>query len=634
MLQQMRDWFRYLKWLLLIIIVMFIWWAVNVWGGGMTNRAPSADWAAKVNGTEISIGSFQSYARQLDSTYQSLLGEQYAQQRALIRIGEQAINALVDEELVSQEARRQGITASPQEVAEAITRNPNFQENGRFVGVERYRNLFRSGRMTVEDYEDQVRRGLIVAKFRSLVEDGVTVSDAEVRQEFEKRNTKETVEYVLVDPGKVRAAARPTDAEVARYYQEHRDRYGKGEGRKGLYVLFSTRDSPASQTATDDEVRAAYDRDLATRFTVKEQRRASHILFKVDPGAPAETAAKVEAKASEVLRRGRAGEDFAALARTYSEDGSSKNGGDLGFFPRGQMVKPFEDSAFALPVGGISDLVRTPYGFHIIKVTDTRPGRTVPFDEARDSLREEIKLGKARAEASRRSADLARAAAGGKLEAVAKSQGLTVAETGPVFEGEAVPGLAASNAVVARMTALPPGSVSDPIPIPAGQVVVQVTGVVPPEPRPLQEVRPRVEKDLRDDRARAAVDEVIRSVRRSGGGLQALARSLKVDLKTQGDLTRGGSLPGVAPDPGIDKQLWALPPGALGDPVVTPTGIVVLSVKERLDHHEEFDTQRESIRDTLVRQRRDRVYRALVKRLKDRAEVVLNEAAVRSLDRG
>ncbi|HEX9428607.1 MAG TPA: peptidylprolyl isomerase, partial [Candidatus Polarisedimenticolia bacterium] len=440
----MRNWFRYLRWLLVVIILMFVWWAVSVWGGGMTNRRPGDDWAATVNGTSITVPAFQSYARSLDGTYQSLLGDSYAQQRALIHIGQQAINRLIDDELAFQEAVRQGITVTPQEVSESILRNPGFQENGRFIGVERYRKMFNGSRMSVEDYESQVRRDLLVAKFRSLIEDGVTVGDAEVREEFDRRNVKETIDYIVADPAKIRRGAAATDEEVRRYYEAHRDRYTRGEGRTGLYVLYATDAAATGALPSDGEVRAAYDRDRETRFTLKDQRRASHILLKVPADAPPATTAKVEAKAREILKRARSGEDFAALARKYSEDSSASSGGDLNFFSRGQMVKEFEDAAFGLPPGGISDLVRTPYGFHIIKLVETRPGRAVPFEEAREGLRQELQRARARVEAGKRSLDLARAAGGGKLEAVAKSQGLTVSETGPVHDGDSVPGLAGS----------------------------------------------------------------------------------------------------------------------------------------------------------------------------------------------
>ena len=628
MLQQMRNWFRYLKWLLVIIIFMFIWWAFATWGGGTSRSRPEVDWAARVNGVPISVASLQAYARRLDSTYQQILGEQYAQQRSMIRIGQQAINSLVEQELIYQEALRQGITVTAREVVESIMRDPNFQEGGQFIGKERYHNLFRGNRMNVTEYEDQVRRGLMIDKFRRMIEDGVTVSDAEVQDEFRKKNEKAQVKYLLVDPAKAGVSSSPAEADVRRYYDAHLEKYAQGEGRTGLFVLFGASEISAAQQVSDQDVTDAYERSKATRFSTGEQRCASHILFKVPGGAAPDVAAKAESKARDVLKRARSGADFADLARKYSEDSTAQAGGDLKCFARGQMVKDFEDAAFSLPEGGLSDLVRSPFGFHIIKVTGIRPPHTTPIEEARDTLRQEMQLERARSEVQKRSAEFARAAAGGNLEEVAKSQGLTVQQTGEVRAGDSLPGLMASQAIVERMLDLAPGKVSDPIPLPAGQVVVQVTGSLPSSPRPFQESRAQILKDFQGERARQEVARIVGSP----GGLKAAARALKTEVKKQADVTRGSSLPGVPPDPAIERQITGLAPGTVGDPISTSAGILVLSVTERRDHKDEFTSQRDSISDGLLRQRQDRLYRALVKRLRERGDILLNEAAIKSMD--
>jgi peptidyl-prolyl cis-trans isomerase D len=632
MLQQMREQFRYLKWLLLVIIFMFIWWAFATWGGGATRGRQGDAWAARVNGVEIPIESFQSAARQLDGMYQSVLGEQYAQQRAMIHIGRQAIDRLVEEELVYQEALRQGIGVTPQEIAEAITRDPNFQENGKFIGLDRYRNLFRGNRISIEDYEGQVRRGLLIEKFKRLVVDAVNVSDSDIEQEFLRRNVKATVAYLVADPAKMAARTPSTETQLQRYYEEHKDRYSRGEGRTGVYVLFTPAEAAASEVVSDDDVAAAYERFRTTRYETGEQRCAAHILIKVADQAAPEAVTQAEKRARDILKKAKAGEDFAALARKYSEDSSAASGGDLGCFPRGQMVKEFEDSAFSLPVGGVSDLVRTRFGFHIIKVKDQRPPHTTSLQEAKEGLRQELKLERARGEVLKRAGDFSRAAAGGKLETVAKSQGLTIQQTGEVHQGDTLPGVIASQPVVARMLSMAPGTVSDPVAIPSGQVVLQVTGTTPPATLPFKDVRARVQKDDEDARARQTVIETIRSAGRSGG-LDAVARALKAELKTQSDLTSGAGLPGIPPDASLEKQIETLTPGAIGEPVSTSAGIVVLSVKERRDHREDLASQKDSIGDGLLRQRQERLYRALVKRLREGGRVEVNGALVDSLDR-
>ncbi len=629
MLQQMRDGFRYLKWVLLVIVAMFVWWSFDPSG----RSAPRTDgvWAARINGEEVSAAAFQNQARRLDSTYQNLLGAQYAQQRGFLRVGRQAIDSLIEMELLYQEAIRQGVAVSADEVAEAITRDPNLQENGRFVGLDRYRDLFGGNRSMIENYETQVRRGLIIDKFRSLIQDGIGASDKEVLDEFVRRNEKATVDYVVLDPANM-GIPKPNEAAVASHYEAHRDRYSRGEGRTGRYVMFNAADFAAAVQVTDAHIETAYNGARATRFSQPEQRRAAHILFKVASDASPEARAKTEREARAVLARAKGGEDFAALARKHSQDTSAANGGDLGFFGRGQMVPEFETAAFGLAVGQVSDLVESPFGFHIIKVTETRAAREIPLDEVRQSLRDEIQRTRAREEIATRSAEMAGAAAGGRLEEAARARSLEVRDTGTVRPGEALAGVAASQAVTARMMTLAAGEISDPVATPSGMVIVQVTGTVPPEPRPLDEVRAQVRKDLEDELARAAAAESVRAARGSKEALRAIARRFRAEIKTQADVTRGTSLSGLPPTPALETQIFSLDPASPGDPVTTPSGIVVISVKERHDPRAEFEAQKAGVREGLVRQRQDRFYRSVVRRLREQGDVEVNEALVRSVD--
>ena len=632
MLQQMRDWFRYLKWILLVIVVMFVWWAFAAWSGGASGgrqQQEDVGWAAKVNGTTIDLATFQSSARQMEATYRSLFGDQFSQQRGLIKVGQAAINQLIDEELLYQAAEAAGLSVSQDEVADAITHEPSLQENGRFIGLDRYRNLFRAARISVEEFEEHIQRRLLVDKYRDLLGNGVTVSDAEVEQEFLRRNQRTAVDWVVIDPATVTGVAHPDESDLQAWYQSHTDRYRRGEGRDGLYVLIRPADLVPQGSVTEADARAVYDRDLQARYTVREQRRASHILFKVPPGASDKDTAAIEAKARQVLKKAKAGEDFAALARRHSEDSTASSGGDLGFFGRGQMAKEFEDAAFSLPIGAISDLVHTTFGFHIIKVVDEHPPRTMSFDEVKEQIRSDLAAARGRSLALDKAAALAKAAAGGRLEAAAQAQGLKTVPTGPVRAGDSLPQLPASQPAVTRMLAMQAGQTSEPIPTPAGLVIVQVTSVLQDEPAPFAEVKSRVEKEILDQRRQVAVATRVRA----GGNLAALAKSYKLEVKHQDDLTRGASLPGVPHDEAVDRQIETLAPGVAGDPIVTSAGIVVLSIRERKDHREELAAQKDSTRDTLLSQQRERLLRAVVQRLRETGTVKINSPIVDAIDR-
>jgi peptidyl-prolyl cis-trans isomerase D len=627
MLQQMRR-AGYLKYLLLSpIVLMFLVWGAVSWTGGSTRRTTQEeDWAAKVNGTVIDANTFRNYARRLDSTYQQIFGAQYAQQRAFMRVGQAAIEQLVEDELIVQAARAQGLDVSPQELADAITHDPSFQDNGHFIGAEKYQTLLRNAGASVEAYEDAQRRRLLGDKYRHLLAAGITVSDDDVQRELQRRLEKTAVDYVSVDMASV-PAGRPSDADLAAFYAAHGDRYRRGEGRTGIYVLVNPRDLLASVTVPEADIRAAYDRDAPTRYTTQEQRRAAHILFKVPADASSEATAKIQAKAQDVLKQVRAGSDFGALAKKYSEDSTASAGGDLGFFGHGQMTKEFEQAAFALPVGQTSDLVRTPYGFHIIKVLDTRAASSTPFASVHDKIRDEIQIDRARALATERAKAVATAAHASSLADAARAQGLTAKDTGPVRAGDVLADLPGSQAAVTRLVGLHTGEVSEALPIPEGQIVVQATGSLPDEARPLQEVRDKVEQDWLADRRTTLVKD------KAASGLAAVAKAFKTEVKHQDGLTRGASLPGIAPTPELESQLTTLAPGTVGDPVLVGANIVLVAVKSRDERPDEMASQRDATRDNLLSQQRDRLLRAVVRRLRDSGNVLVNTTLVAAVDR-
>jgi peptidyl-prolyl cis-trans isomerase D len=628
MLQQMRRWSGYLKWLMVVVVFMFIVWAFASWTGGNTGMRRSAqeDWAAKVNGTVIDANTFHNYARRLDSTYQQIFGAQYQQQRSFMRVGQAAIDQLVEDELIVQAARAQGLDVSDQEIAESITHDPSFQDNGHFIGLERYQSLFKGAGASPEAYEDAVRRRLLGDKYRHLLAAGVVVSDDDVQRELQRRLEKTAVDWVAIDAAAVQAG-HPSDTDLSSFYGAHGDRYRRGEGRTGTYVLVNPRELLAGVTVPETDIRAAYDRDAQTRYTTREQRHAAHILFKVPADATSDATAKIQAKAQDVLKQARAGSDFASLAKKYSEDSTASAGGDLGFFGRGQMTKEFEDAAFSLPVGQTSDLVRTTYGFHILKVIDTRAASSTPFESVHDRIRDEMQIDRARALATERAKSLAAAAHGSSLADAARSQGLAVKDTGPVRPGDAIPDLPGSQAAVTRLLGLATGEVSESLPIPEGQIVVQATGTLPDEARPLQEVRDKVEQDWTAERRTALVKE------KAAGGLAAAAKAFKTEVKHQDALARGAGLPGIAPTPDLDRQIATLAPGSVGDPVVSGASIILIAVKSRDQRPDEMASQRDSTRENLLTQQRDRLLRAVVHRLRDAGDVRINAPLVEAVDR-
>src|SRR4029450_1095371 len=248
---------------------------------------------------------------------------------------------------------------------------PAFQENGRFIGETRYRQILNVQNPPVrpEEWEEQVRRGIVMEKLQGVLTDWITVSGQEVDAEFKRRNEKVKLAVVNFPADKFREATTATDAEIASWFDEHKNDYKIPEKRKVKYALINTQSMRDRQQVSAADVQKHY-QDNQQQFTTPQQVRASHILFKTE--GKDEAAVRKEAEA--VLARAKAGEDFAKLANQYTEEEVGKpRGGDLDFFGRGQMAKEFEEAAFALKPGQISDIVKTSFGLHIIKTTEHKP---------------------------------------------------------------------------------------------------------------------------------------------------------------------------------------------------------------------------------------------------------------------
>src|SRR5439155_19115 len=276
----------------------------------------------------------------------------------------QILQQMVDERAALAEADRVGIRASDEEVRQRILSMPAFQENGQFVGEQRYQQVLRMQRppMTANEFEENVRRSLTVDKLRSSLTDWMSAPDPEIEKEYRRRNNKVKLAVVSFTADTFRTQVTVNDAEVASYFEGHKDEFKIPDKRKIRYLLIDINVLRAKVVVPPADVDRAY-KNNAEQYTTPEQVRASHILLKTEGKDDAAVKAKAEkddaavkAKAEEVLKQAKSGADFAELAKKYSEDDSNaKQGGDLDYFARGRMVPEFDQAVFAMEPGQISE---------------------------------------------------------------------------------------------------------------------------------------------------------------------------------------------------------------------------------------------------------------------------------------
>jgi len=370
------------------VVIAFVATIFLDWGWQRSDRPDTQ--LATVGTDSVSLREFQMTYNNLVDFYRRIYQDRFTEDFArTLNLKQQALDTLVQRKLLLSEARRQGIRVSDAELIERVHSYPVFQVNNNFDPT-RYLQVLRLSQLTPGDFEQNQREELLLAKLEHLIKEAIQVTEVEVREAFIHDKEQLNVEYLRIDPARFAAQVEVNDADLSTYYQEYVERFRKPEQVRFGYVVVD----PASfvgQVEVTDERLAQYYEEHKEEFRQDEQVRARHILFKLPQQAGAEEEARIRAEAEAVLSRIRAGEDFAAVAAQVSQDSASaQQGGDLGFFKRGDMVKSFEDVAFGLKPGTASEPVRTEFGYHIIKVEEVQEAGYRPLALVIGELRERL----------------------------------------------------------------------------------------------------------------------------------------------------------------------------------------------------------------------------------------------------
>jgi peptidyl-prolyl cis-trans isomerase D len=598
-------------------------------GVGTSDAAP--DVLAKVGDQSVTMTDVRTQLQQISQRNQipPQLEGLYAKQ---------ILNSLVFQKEVEYESKRLGITASDKELADRVRQYvPGAFNDGSFVGNDTYATEVQQRfQMTVPAFETLVRQGLIEEKLRKLVTDGISVGPAEIQEQFLYQNEKVKLDYVLIKPEDMAAKVTPDEVEIKAYYDANRASLQIPEKRVVRYALIDLQRLRATTPVTDDELKAAYQQNIA-QYEVPNRVHAEHILLTTVGKTDAEVA-EVKAKAVDILAQAKKkGANFEDLAKKYSEDpGSKTKGGDLGWLVQGQTVPEFEKAAFSLNKGEMSDLIKTQYGFHIIKVLDKESAHTKSFDEVKDSIRTPYMLQKADQEAGAMAEKLSseiRQSNKTTLDQIAAKYQLPVADTRPVAAKEPVFELGNSPEVKDEIFRLRQGELSLPIRTDRGYVVMTLKEIVPTHPGTLDEVRDKVIAAIKQQKGTELVTTKAADLQKrvsAGEKFDAAAKALGLDPKTSDSFTRIGSITGV----GSGKQLGAafsVKQGALGAPIeIGPNSLVYLVAEKTEPDPADFEKQKKAITDSLLQEKRTLAFDAfrlsLEERLKQEGKVkIMND---------
>jgi len=630
-----RRWLYVFLWLVIGAFIVLYIPAFQGAGAGSPGET-----LGEVGGLPITVAEFQrNYLRQRQMYEQLYRGRMDAAMLKNLGLEDQAFEALVQERLVALEAKRLGISVEDQTLARALSTAPELQENGRFIGAAELRRRLDQRGMSIREFEEAYRVNLLRERLQDLLTDGVLVTPAEVEREFRRRNEQVKAEYVLVDMAPFRAQVTAADEDVKARFEANRESYRVPEKRVVSYLLVDTDQLRSRVTVTDRDLEAYYQHpEHRDEFKQSEEVCASHILIKAKGGPDAKEGhdeAEARKLAQGLLDQVKAGADLAELAKKSSEDkGSAPNGGDLGCFPRGSMVPEFDNVAFSLEAGQTSDLVKSTYGYHIIRMNSKKEETVSPLTQVKDRIRETVTGQRVRDLAREKVRQLTETLRRGRsLEEVAKEHGLTVQKSAPLARGVETPPLNSALLVV-RAFELKNGEVdSDGFNIPRGYAFIALAEVQPAHVPELSEVQEKVKADVLEEKARILAREKAAQVKAQTGkaDLDKAASALGLVRKETPSLVgRGQPLGDLGTSHELDEAVFGLPEKTVSEPVRVPAGYAILRVLEKKAFDPAaFEGQRGSLTTSLKAEKRSQLFQAFMREARERFTVERREETFR-----
>jgi peptidyl-prolyl cis-trans isomerase D len=622
MRKQAGSWL--IKILLGAIVIVFVFWGVGSF------RAQRGGRVALVNGDQITLDEYREAYNNLIERLRRRLGNNLDD--AMIKqlqVKRQALNQLIDNKLLVQEAKKLNFRVSKKELADAISNIAAFQSAGTFDS-RLYRGVLDRLRMTPEAFEEAQKNAMLIDKLKTLITISAKVSDQEALDWYDWINASVNIDFVLFDPGRYKDI-HPSEEEIKTFFENHKENYKTDAMVKVRYLKFDSKAYLPKVELSDEEVREYYDENIES-FETPKTVEARHILIKVDQNADPKTVKKAKERALKIMKLAREGKNFAELAKKYSEGPTRDKGGYLGTFKKEAMVKPFSDVAFSLKAGEISEPVRTRFGWHIIKVEKVNKASTTSFDDAEKGIQKKL------------SEDMAKSLAYDDAETVsdnlfqkedlinaAKERKMKILTTDFFSRKGPIKGISDPSEFASVAFNLDVDEISNVHEYENGYYILQVIDKIQPKIPALDKVKEKVKLDLiketQDEKAKADSETLLAALK-SDKTIQTESKKFNLKPENTGFFKRNGSIPKIGFEREIGDVAFELTdknpfPGHV---IKGSKGYYVIQFKGRkISDPENFAKEREEIKNRLLAQKKSSMFDALLAQIKSKSDITIKE---------
>ncbi|QTA79313.1 Peptidyl-prolyl cis-trans isomerase D [Desulfonema limicola] len=626
MLKLMRDYAG--SWLIKIIlgaiVIVFVFWGVGSFSSQKNIKI------ASVNQEVITLDDYRPIYNRLINQYRNQFGNTLDDNMIKsLGIKKQAMDQLVDRTLLQQEASNLNFRISDEELAESIKSIPDFQTNGVFDN-KKYTKLLTLNRLNPQTFEDSRRQDMILERLNSFILGNVKVSEQEALEWYQWNNASVKIDYALFSPDNYKEIEN-SEQELEEYFEKNKESYKTEAKVRIQYIHFNPDNYLDKVILTDEDISDYYDSNL-DEFTNPKTVEARHILFKADQNSTPEEVEKKKEKADEILKMAKDGKDFAELAKEYSEGPSKDKGGYLGTFKKDAMVKPFSDKAFSMKEGEISEPVQTQFGWHIIKVEKVNEAYTKTLEDASSQIRDKLSRDKSKIIAYEDAQSLYDSAyEDDDLKIIANSRNIEVIETDFFTQDKGPEGLKNSSKFASEAFKLPEMELSKVYDFEDGYYILQVLEKMPREISNFEDVKEKVNSDLikqkQDEKAKADAEAFLAALI-SGQDIGSESKKYNIEIKTTDFIKRNAPIPEIGYEKQISQQAFQLSDNTRlpETPIKSSNGYYVISFKEKkMAEPDNFEKEKTSIKERLLRQKQYQTFSKWLGNLKDRSEIIIED---------
>jgi len=623
-----RSWFIQIA--LFAVILVFVFWGIGSFSEDKGNRI------ATVNNQHITIREYRETYENLLKRYQDVYKNDLSEKLiSQLNLKEMALEGLIERALLIQEAESLDLKVTQKELKESIMNHPAFQKDGRFNHYQ-YMNLLRYNRMTPEEFEASQKRDLLIKKVEGVIKDTAKISDKEALDIYTLEDESVNIEFVSLMAASFSGKVSVSDEEINDYFLKHKEKYRIPAKVNVQYLSFNPKDYESKGEITEENINDYYQMNKE-KFTLPEKIQARHILIKSLPDDDSESVKKAGKKAENILSEIQKGADFATLARAYSDDPSGKKGGELGYIERRNLMGQIREAISSLKAGEVSPIIKSPFGFHILKIEKVLNPRTIPLKDVRPQIVSLLRQEMAQELADKKAEDVnAMIFEGRNLKKLASDIKMDLHETGLFAIQESIKELGRNKPFSDAAFSLKKDEISQLVKSSGINYILQVIERVEPRIPELHEVKDRVKKDVQSEKGNAmakAKAEGLAEGLRMGRKWEHLISENKLRVEETGFFRRGDSLiPKIGYAEEIKKHVFSLTtnnPYANRVFHANDTYFIVKLKSKKDAAKEKFNLVKDRLKKALIEQKKEEIFQAWISSLKARAEIVKDLSHIR-----